>query len=857
MKLFNIKYVLFLLIFSGILFASPNVSVTFVLDESGSVSSSNFQLENKGFINALEGLPIDGSVEISMIGFASASQTLLSRTVLTAENFDAVKATLEGNSQRRGGTNMSGAINSADQILNPSTAPTKVICLSTDGQPNSEASTRTAATNTKNNGVTLVPIGIGLNATSKTFLDSIASNPPVANPSNFTEFATVVRNSCVGVVNSALNIQLTPDPVDFGFFNSLTINEDIGICAKDPKIIKVLNKSNQPAKVISIEIVGDDANDFELISFMGVDIANLSYPITLSPSFSTEIKIKLKPNTNTIPADKSYDATLKLTAEDSNQISGEFITTLVAKVDPAFPSCLGVSQIDASPLVYSISDLGVPLKEDKSSVGEIDVAIALQKDTKQELHRDGLVADGNARLLLVSTTRQNTGKVRLEILNPSKTEARLYSLLSTPTYKTQSREYDDQGKTVIDLDIATDPDGFGQITAILRAGERFLGQDKANVKFKIKACILDTNNNCTEAKKEIKILEYKTPVILNHGLWAMPNSFGKIGPGIDKDTPSGLYEYLLKDKKYQVEFVQYSKEKKGYLNYKGPSELANSSSPFIFKKIEKIIQDFREKGIASTRADIIGHSMGGMMARSYILRHEKYKNFKNFEQGSVRRLVTLGTPHIGSGLGNLLWYDEDDIGNCIREEKAQLWDPPLERWKQDFNLTGYEVIDKLRWLMSKINKKVDTAIDDLRLGQGTFLSRADMTKSLGVPVFAVYGDTDDALLKDIGESVKDFKKLIPQSVCSDTTPTNECVSNALEYLIGCTTSDIFNGEDADGIVPLSSAMWIGYISGGSDGTYIQKVDGAPHTGMGTNSDIIPIAESLLNKTELNKFYLSN
>ena len=853
MKLFNIKYMLFLFIFSGILFASPNVSVTFVLDESGSVSSSNFQLENKGFINALEGLPTDGSVEISIIGFASGSQILQSRTVLTSANFNAVKATLEGNSQSGGGTNMSGAINNADGVLSPSTAPTKVICLSTDGRPNSESNTRSAATNTKNNGVTLAPIGIGLDASGKTFLDSIASNPPVPNPSNFTEFGTVARNSCVGVVNSALNIQLTPDLIDFGSFNSDTIDEDIDICAKDPKMIKVSNKSNQPATVTNIEIIGDDADDFELVSFMGVDISNLSYPITLSPSFSTEIKVKLKPNTNTIPVDKSYDATLKLTAEDSSQISGSFITTLVAKVDPAFPSCLGVSQIDASPLVYSISDSGVPLKENKSSVGEIDVDLALQNDTQQELHRDGLVADGNARLLLISKTRQNAGKVRLEILDSTKTEARLYSLSSTPTYKAQSREYDDQGKTVIDLDIATDPDGFGQITAVLRAGERFLGQDEANLKFKIKACVLDVNDNCTEAKKELEITEYKTPIILNHGLWAMPNSFGKIGPGVDKDTATGLYEYLSKDKKYQVEFVEYSKQKENYPNYKGPEELATSSSSFIFSKVEKIINNFRQKGIACTRVDIIGHSMGGMMARSYILRHEKYKNFKNFEQGSVRRLVTLGTPHIGSGLANFLEKDEDDIGNCIREERVQLFDPPFDKFDHYFNLTGYEVIDKIIWGLDKANKKVDTAIDNLRLGQGTFLSRTDMIKPLGVPVFAVYGDIDDAIVMSIDE----YRKWIPESVCDASTPTNECTSNALQYLTGCTTSDIFNGEDSDGIVPLSSGMWVGYISEGSDGTYVQKVNGAPHLGMGTNSVMMPIAESLLNKIELKKFYPSN
>ena len=63
---------------------------------------------------------------------------------------------------------MSAAINAAATLLDSSTATAKVICLATDGFPNSQSATRTAATNAKDTGITLAPIGIGLNSTGQT-----------------------------------------------------------------------------------------------------------------------------------------------------------------------------------------------------------------------------------------------------------------------------------------------------------------------------------------------------------------------------------------------------------------------------------------------------------------------------------------------------------------------------------------------------------------------------------------------------------------------------------------------------------------------------------------------------------------
>ena len=131
------------------IFSNPNISVVFVLDESGSISSSNFQLETQGFINALDGLPTNGTVEVSVIGFSNNSEIVQTPIVLRDSNISSIKSKLEANSQNNGLTNMSGAINTASNLISSSLATTKVICLSTDGQPNNSSSATIAANNSK------------------------------------------------------------------------------------------------------------------------------------------------------------------------------------------------------------------------------------------------------------------------------------------------------------------------------------------------------------------------------------------------------------------------------------------------------------------------------------------------------------------------------------------------------------------------------------------------------------------------------------------------------------------------------------------------------------------------------------
>lgn len=865
--------ILFVLAIASTANAAPSVSVTFVMDESGSVSSSNFLLEKQGFINALNSVPTDGGVEVSAIGFASSSSVLVNPTVLTSSSFAGVKSALENNSQSGGGTAMDSAINTAANLLVNSTAPSKIICLATDGYPNSASATTVAANNAKALGINLAPIGIGLDSYGRTFLDSIASNPPIPAPTNFTEFATVVKNDCIGAIKSALNIQMIPETVNFGAFSENNLVSDIQLCS-NTESVAVVNKSNQSAQITKVEIIGQDAPAYELVSFMGVSASSLSFPLTLSPGVVTEAKIRMKPSALAgLPGDSSFDAVLNIVGKDSQGVEGTFSTDLVAKTDASADDCLSLKVMDASPTIHSISDFGEPIKSNGNKVEEIDVALAMQNDAQGNLERKGVVADGNARLLLVAKTRKSSGKVRFEITNPALTEAKLYNLQFAPTYKPVSgaKQYDDTGKTTIDLDIVTDPDGNGQVTAILRAGENFLGNlSDSKIDFGVKVCILDDTGKCSSISQEIPLSEHKAPVVLIHGLWANPDSFMKHAIYSEPDAETGLYEEL-REKGYIVAVVDYCKgnsktckENDTYPDHIGPSQKMGPDAIWLRDYIAQVCNPLKNSKISCTRADLVGHSMGGLMSRAFINQNKHYKLPDNFNMGSVRRLITLSTPHIGSGVANLLTKNDQEINSCIRLEKQAYTYPdgysPITGVSfKTVNKTGREVIDEFiiaNVLESKISifghgktsiNRVGSAISDLQLGEKTnpFLngSTSIMAKDISVPIFALYGDIG---IDVIGLNLESSFTWLPGN-------NNVSANNILNYLTGCNISNIFNGEASDGIVPLSSSRWDNYIPSDS---YRQSVP-FKHTGMGKDNSANGVMEVVLRKLNapLSDFYL--
>lgn len=88
------------------------------------------------------------------------------------------------------------------------------------------------------------------------------------------------------------------------------------------------------------------------------------------------------------------------------------------------------------------------------------------------------------------------------------------------------------------------------------------------------------------------------------------------------------------------------------------------AAPFVTGTIQEAITDFRgganaEKvPAAAAQADVVGHSMGGLVARQ-ITRADYYLSEKSsFLSGNIHKIITIATPHFGSPLANLLFQDQ-------------------------------------------------------------------------------------------------------------------------------------------------------------------------------------------------------
>lgn len=96
--------------------------------------------------------------------------------------------------------------------------------------------------------------------------------------------------------------------------------------------------------------------------------------------------------------------------------------------------------------------------------------------------------------------------------------------------------------------------------------------------------------------------------------------------------------------------------------YESELSFVENAHPMLIR-LERFINGYRwMHGVAVAQADIVTHSMGGLVARTMAGARE-YRSIFNYKKGYIHKLITIGTPHLGSPLaGELLSSDNP----CVR-----------------------------------------------------------------------------------------------------------------------------------------------------------------------------------------------
>ena len=262
--------------------------------------------------------------------------------------------------------------------------------------------------------------------------------------------------------------------------------------------------------------------------------------------------------------------------------------------------------------------------------------------------RNGTVADGLSKLLLISNYKN---PLKFSIMNNDANFSKgtltnltenANSSVSPPvkqsTIKVEPRNTSNQTPLVVA--VYTPPSSVSSTTI-----------PPNMTKGTVKIQLYDVKNSSSST--DIPISLYRVPVVLVHGLWSDP-----IASWVNTN-----FNKTLKEEGFNVYLANYSAHNAETFDPHNDTKIGNYGIDSIRSIINKTLDIYQRNGTATSQVDIVGHSMGGLMARGFVQQHD-YKNPDNFMQGYIHRLITIGTPHYGGNLASILNANKD-IEYCI------------------------------------------------------------------------------------------------------------------------------------------------------------------------------------------------
>jgi pimeloyl-ACP methyl ester carboxylesterase len=307
----------------------------------------------------------------------------------------------------------------------------------------------------------------------------------------------------------------------------------------------------------------------------------------------------------------------------------------------------------------------------------------------------------------------------------------------------------------------------------------FAGDDLTKKDYNINLEVYDDGNILTTIP--IKIV--RPPIIMVGGIFGSQETFKQMD---DQLISANLYDPI------QIYRLYYKSDEKLDLN------VYYWLRPQICQELLRCVGD----KISAGKVDIVCHSMGGLISRSY-LQGTWYLN-------DVNKLITLNTPHSGSQITNLLLCPNKVIRKTLRTITQAIMGGDTEAGAAEDMLVDGDRIRRLTLEAAK-NK---------------------------VPVHVLSSTLDEAKIKEVINLADDVadgtREFLPQL---------SYVIKAITFFTGRTLEffhQLYIDEEHDTAVPISSQL--GGLSGGSINTYLNIL----HAGAANNPTMIGQVKVLLN-----------
>jgi pimeloyl-ACP methyl ester carboxylesterase len=275
----------------------------------------------------------------------------------------------------------------------------------------------------------------------------------------------------------------------------------------------------------------------------------------------------------------------------------------------------------------------------------------ISKAASLTTYRNGTIADGVSKLILLAYSN-NTLQFSINDTKPDNlTNGTLSSLEQSSNVNNNlsstaivSPQNISNGKSVV-VAVYTPPDNIDLDEKISHRTVNILTND--------------TNSS------PISIQLYRPPVVLVHGLWM--NS--------DNTWVMTNFAKELTDNGFNYAFADYKEHNSktfdpDAIKTNGDKPFGNYGINSIRNAIHDILKIYHYFSIGASQVDIVAHSMGGLMARGFV-QQDDYKVPDNYMKGSIHRLITIGTPHFGGPLSEILYEHRDDW-YCFLDERKRI-----------------------------------------------------------------------------------------------------------------------------------------------------------------------------------------
>ena len=383
---------------------------------------------------------------------------------------------------------------------------------------------------------------------------------------------------------------------------TIQIGDTISRTISQPREIPTFEFQGQAGETITIEVDGRDGLDPEIVFFGG------SLGVLFDDDSGPGLDAVL--SDVTLAESGTFEIEVRSSFDTGFRTTGPFTLSLNA------PAALPVDFIDPVPdLLDELTQTTVAAK----------TKIAQKTETVA-----GVAADGVARVV-ARVAAPGAGTVEFTLVDgTSSAEEGFLTELGQTT-----------GSDSLFVP-TTDIPGKGPMAfAIYRAPSRFVragspqdaNEPDRQVSLRVRFIPQSAGGPTPTSTTPIKIA--RPPVVPVHGIWSSSAAWDDFRPLID-------------DSRFQTERIDYSRfSDSGFA----------ISAPLVSSQLGDLIRIYKKKvQVAAIQADVVTHSLGGLLTRQLPLFIVDGIFFRpdNFLKGDVHKLATIATPHLGSALARLL-----------------------------------------------------------------------------------------------------------------------------------------------------------------------------------------------------------